>query len=137
MIRTRFKKVLLVAPDVYPDRLLADCSIVKHISAVGNVFPSLFELNPDMIIFDYDHVGTDIEKVLRRIRINKFYSKLKVCCYKDRPNSKTDSLLKALGVDYLIYSEDLIDTQKNKTALNNIGSIFDSSILKWVAGVSH
>src|SRR6185312_11394000 len=137
MIRTRFKKVLLVAPDVYPDRLLADCSIVKHISAVGNVFPSLFELNPDMIIFDYDHVGTDIEKVLRRIRINKFYSKLKVCCYKDRPNSKTDSLLEALGVDYLIYSEDLIDTQKNKTALNNIGSIFDSSILKWVAGVSH
>jgi len=137
MIRTRFKKVLLVAPDVYPDRLLADCSVVKHISAVGNVFPSLFELNPDMIIFDYDHVGTDIEKVLRRIRINKFYSKLKVCCYKDRPNSKTDSLLKALGVDYLIYSEDLIDTQKSKTALTNIGSIFDSSILKWVAGVSH
>jgi len=137
MIRTRFKKVLLVAPDVYPDRLLADCSIVKHISAVGNVFPSLFELNPDMIIFDYDHVGTDIEKVLRRIRINKFYSKLKVCCYKDRPNSKTDGLLKALGVDYLIYSEDLIDTQKSKTALTNIGSIFDSSILKWVAGVSH
>jgi len=137
MIRTRFKKVLLVAPDVYPDRLLADCSIVKHISAVGNIFPSLFELNPDMIIFDYDHVGTDIEKVLRRIRINKFYSKLKVCCYKDRPNSKTDGLLKALGVDYLIYSEELRETQKSKTVLNNIGSIFDSSILKWVASVSH
>jgi hypothetical protein len=137
MIRIRYKKVLLVAPNVYPDRLLADCRVVKHISAVAHIFPSLFELNPDMIIFDYDYVGEDIEKVLRRIRINKFYSKLKVCCYKNHPNIKTDGLLKALGVNYLFYPEDYADTEKSKTALNNIGSIFDSSILKWVAGVSH
>ena len=77
MIRTRFKKVLLVAPDIFPDQLLTDCKDVKHIQAVSCIFPSLFELNPNLIILDCDYVGSDIEKIIRRIKINKFYNKLK------------------------------------------------------------
>jgi len=46
-------------------------------------------------------------------------------------------LLKALGVDHLIYQEDLVRPEKNKTLLNSFGAIFDTSILKWVANVSH
>jgi hypothetical protein len=137
MIRTRFKKVLLVAPDTYPDRLVTDCRTVKHISTVANIFPSLYALNPDVVIFDYDYVGKDIETILRRIKVNKFYDKLRVCCYKSSPNEKIDGLLKALGVDDLVYSEEFMKPQKTKTILNNFGSLFDSSILKWVAGVSH
>ncbi len=112
MIRTRFKKVLLVAPDVFPGQLLTGNKNVKHIAAISGIFPSIFELNPNVIIFDYDYVGADIEKVLRRIKINRFYDKLKICCYKARPNEKTDSLLKALGVDHLFYQEDILKAQK-------------------------
>jgi hypothetical protein len=132
MIRSRFKKVLLIAPDVFPDQLLTDYKNVKHIATVSSIFPSLYELNPDMIIFDYDFMGKDFEKVLRRISINKFYDKMKICCYKSVPNLKTDSLLKALGVDYIIYQEDITIPQKHKTLLDNFSAIFDASILKWV-----
>ena len=137
MVRTRFKKVLLVAPDVFPDQLIAGCRVIKHIAAISNIFPSLYEFNPDIIIFDYDYLAKDIEKVLRRISINKFYDKLKVCCYKSAPNTKTDDLLKTLGVDHLIYTEDISKPQKNKVVRNNPGTIFDPSILKWVASASH
>jgi hypothetical protein len=137
MIRKHFKKVLLVAPDVFPDQLLAGFKNIKHISSVSGIFPALQELNPEIIIFDCDYVGKDIEKILRRININKFYNKLKIGCYKSVVNEETDSLLIALGADYLIYKEDLVRPEKNKTLLNNFGAIFDTSILKWVANVSH
>ena len=136
MIRTRFKKVLLVAPDIFPDQLLTDFKNVKHIQAVSCIFPSLFELKPNLIIFDYDYIGSDIEKILRRIKINKFYSKLKICCYKSDQDETTDSLLKVLGVDQLLYLTDFIRTQKNKTLLNNFSAI-DAAIMKWVPGISH
>ncbi|HWZ17029.1 MAG TPA: hypothetical protein VNW95_17455 [Mucilaginibacter sp.] len=137
MIRTRFKKVLLVAPDVFPGQLLADNKNVKHIAAISGIFPSIFELNPQVIIFDYDYIGADIEKVLRRIKINRFYDKLKICCYKSTPNEKTDSLLKALGVDHLFYQDDMAKLQKNKTILGSVAAMFDASIMKWVANASH
>lgn len=88
MIRTRFKKVLLVAPDLFPDQLLADCKSVKHISTVSSIFPSLYEFNPDLVIFDHEYLGKDMEKILRRIMANKFYDRLKICCYKNSPNEK-------------------------------------------------
>jgi hypothetical protein len=77
MIRTRFRKVLLVAPDIFPDELLTGYKNVKHIAAISGIFPSIFEMNPNVIIFDYDFIGNDIEKVLRRIKINRFYDKVK------------------------------------------------------------
>jgi len=137
MIRTRFKKVLLVAPDVFPDQLLTDYSHVKHISTVAGIFPSIYQLNPDIIVFDYDFVGKEMEKVLRRITMNKFYNKIKICCYKETPNEKTDSLLKVLGVDLLVFKEDLVKSQKSKSVLNTVNIIIDASILKWVASVAN
>jgi hypothetical protein len=137
MIRKHFKKVLLVAPDVFPNQLLTDFKNIKHITALSSIFPSLNELKPDMVIFDYDYTGEGIEKIIRRIKINNFYNKLKICCYKSAHDEKTDSLLKALGVDYVIYEEDLVRPEKNKTLLTNLGAIFDTSIFKWVANVSH
>jgi hypothetical protein len=137
MIRTRFKKVLLVAPDVFPDQLLTDYNHVKHISTISSIFPSIYQLNPDLIVFDYDFMGKEMEKVLRRININKFYDKVKICCYKNTPNEKTDSLLKVLGVDHLIFKEDLIKSQKSKSVFNAVNTIIDTSILKWVASVAN
>ncbi len=136
MIRTRFKKVLLVAPNGFPGQLLADYKNVKHVAAIGRIFPSIFELKPNVIIFDYDYVGADIEKILRRLKINRFYDKLKICCYKSAPDEKTDSLLKALGVDHLFYQDDIAETQKNNSVLSSFSVMFDTTIMKWVASVS-
>ncbi|HEY5328067.1 MAG TPA: hypothetical protein VIJ27_13780 [Mucilaginibacter sp.] len=135
MVRKHFKKVLLVAPEVFPNELLAGYRNVLHISSVNRIFPSLYELNPAMVIFDYEFVGKDIEKILRRINVNKFYEKLKICCYKSGREEKSDSLLKALGVDYLVYREDLV--KPHKTLLNNFNVVFDTSILKWMGSVSN
>ena len=135
MIRKHFKNVLLVAPNVFPNQLIADHKNVKHITGLSSIFPSLNELKPDMVIFDYDYTRESIEKVIRRIKVNNFYNKLKICCYKNAPDEKTDSLLKALGVDHLIYQADLVKPEKNKTVLN-LNAIFDTSILKWVAQAS-
>jgi len=137
MIRTRYNKVLLVAPEVFPDELLTDYKNVKHISSVSRIFPSLNELNPDLVIFDYEFVGKDLEKILRRININTFYDKLKICCYKSGQDEKTDGLLKVLGVDYLIYHEDLVKPSKNKTRVNNFSTVLDTSILKWIGAASN
>lgn len=137
MIRTRFKNVLLVAPDIFPDQLLSDYKNVKHISAVSSIFPSLYTFNPEMIILDFDYLGNDLEKVLRRIMANKFYSKLKVCCYKKSPHTKVDSFLRALGVDMIVYQEDILKAEKSKTILSNFSAILDVSILKWAGSVSN
>src|SRR4051794_38607892 len=102
MIRTRLKRVLLVAPEIFPNQLLTDYTNVKHISAASSVFPSIYELSPDVIVFDYDFMGKELERTLRRIQVNKFYNKIKICCFKNSPNEKTDSFLKVLGVDHLI-----------------------------------
>jgi hypothetical protein len=90
-----------------------------------------------MVLIDYDFVENSIEHILRRIKMNTFYSKLKICCYKSVPNTKTDSLLKALGVDQLVYVADLPKYKKNNTIKNSINSIVDSSLMKLVGSVSN
>jgi hypothetical protein len=137
MVRTRFKKVLLVAPDTIPNQLLTDYTHVKHISATANIFPSIYEMNPDIIVFDYELMGKELEKTLRRIMVNKFYSKIKICCFKNSANEKADSFLKAIGVDHFIYREDLTQKSKSKFVSNAFNSIVDVSIIKWVFNVTH
>ncbi len=137
MIRTRFKKVLLVAPDIFPNQLLSDYTHVKQISATGSIFPSIYELSPDIIVFDYELIGKDLENILRRIKVNKFYSKIKICCFKNSANESTDSFLKVLGVDHMVYREDLIKNQKSKPVLNAFNSMIDASIVKWVINVTN
>lgn len=137
MIGSRFKKVLLVAPDNFNEQLVAGYTNVKQVAATLHIFPVIFELNPDLIIFDYDFMARDLEKILRRIQVNAFYNKIKIFCYKNDPNAKTDSLLKALGVDQFIYKEDLVKAPKSKTILNTVNAIIDNSIIKLVASVSN
>jgi len=137
MIRTRFKKVLLVAPEIFPNQLLTDYTNVKHISAASSIFPAIYEMSPDVIVFDYEFMGKDMEKTLRRLKVNKFYNKVKICCFKNSANENADSFLKVLGVDHLIYREDLVQTTKSKSLLNAFNSVVDASIVKWVINVTH
>ena len=132
MIRTRFKKVLLVAPEIFPNQLLADYTNVRHVTAASSVFPSIYEQSPDVIVFDYELMGKEFEKTLRRIKTNKFYNKIKICCFKNTVNEKTDSFLKVLGVDHMIYREQLTENSKSKSLLSTFNSVIDASIVKWV-----
>ncbi|MFI5158711.1 MAG: hypothetical protein ACHQF4_07580 [Sphingobacteriales bacterium] len=131
MIRTHFKKVLLVAPEVSPNQLIADYKSVTHIHAVNNIFPSIYESTPNLIVFDYNFINKDLEKIIRRIRTNNFYNKIKICCYKAKVEPKADSLLKAIGVDFFVYEEELREIQKSK----NIFSIFTEIIERPVLGM--
>ena len=88
MLRSRLKKIILVAPEFFPEQLIDGYSSVRHVRALGSLFPSIFEFNPDLIIFDHDYVGSkDIEKTLRRIRANKFYDKIRLHCFKADPGN--------------------------------------------------
>jgi hypothetical protein len=124
MIRTRFKKVLLVAPEISSHQLTADYKNVRHIYAINNIFPSIYESAPNLIVFDHNFISKDLEKIIRRIRTNSFYSKIKICCYKSKVEPKADSLLKAIGVDFFVYEEELRAIQKSKS----IFSIFTEMI---------
>jgi hypothetical protein len=137
MIRTRSKKVLLVAPNTFPDQLLAEYDNVKHISAVTAIFPSIHDMQPHVILFDHAHMGDHMERVLRRLQSNVFYKSIKICCYKQKESPRADSTLKVLGVDHMIYHEDLQKVSKSNATLSAINNIIDASLLKWVAGVSN
>ncbi|HZY38799.1 MAG TPA: hypothetical protein VFE53_19200 [Mucilaginibacter sp.] len=138
MIRSRSKKVILVAPEIFPEQLIRGYSNLKQINAIVSLFPSIYEFNPDLIIIDHDYVGAkDVEKTLRRIRSNKFYDKIRIHCFKADRNEKTDSLLKVLGVEQFIYREDLLKSQKQHGVLNSVNSIIDNSIMAFTASVSN
>lgn len=135
MIRTRSKKVLLVAPQTFPNQLLATYNNVRHISVTTAIFPSIHELKPDVILFDHAHMGDDLERVLRRLQTNVFYKHIKICCYKKTESIKADSILKVLGVHHIIYNEDLQKAAKGNTAISTIGNMLNASLIKWVVSV--
>jgi len=137
MIRTRFKKVLVVAPEISCYRLTAESENVKHIHALNNIFPSIYELNPNLIVLDYNFMSKDLEKIVRRIRTNNFYSKIKICCYKSKVEPKADSLLKAIGVDFFVYEEELRAIQKSKTISSIFTEMIDRSVLGMLSNVSN
>ena len=138
MIRSRFRKVVLVAPELFSEQLISGYQRVRHVRIPGNLFPTIFEYNPDLLIFDHDFIGAkDMEKILRRIRANRFYHKIKIHCYKSEPSEKADSLLKVLGVDRFIYREELLKEKKPHGMLNTVNSIIDHSIISLAASVSN
>ncbi|MEO7215951.1 hypothetical protein [Mucilaginibacter sp.] len=136
MIRSRTKKVLLVAPKAFPDALIAGYNTVRQVSVQTAIFPSIHEVKPDVILFDYEHMGPELEKVLRRLQSNSFYRNIRICCYKNKEHTRIDGLLKVLGVNHFFYQEDVEKVSKSKAALNAINSILDASIVNWVAGVA-
>lgn len=136
MIRTRSKKVLLVAPKAFPNALLAGYNTVKQVTTSAAIFPSIHELKPDVIFFDHAHMGDSLENVLRRLKSNTYYRNIKICCYKHKEHTKVDGLLKVLGVDYFIYQEDVEKSSKSNAAYNMVNNLLDSAIINWVSGVA-
>lgn len=135
-MRTRSKKVLLIAPKDFPGQLLAGYANVWHVSATTTIFPNIHALKPDVIFFDHAHIGDGLEKILRRLQTNSFYKSIKICLYKKEENIKADSLFKVLGVDHIIYSFDLQKTSKSSATLNAINNMIDASLIKSVAGAN-
>ncbi len=134
----RPKKVILVAAEIFPESLVHGYSNVKRIDIIGSLFPLIFEFNPELLIFDHDFVGSkDMEKILRRIRANKFYNKIRIHCFKADRSEKTDSLFKVLGVDQFIYREELLKDHKHHGVLHSVNSMIDHSIIKLAASVSN
>lgn len=130
MTRIKAKNILLVAPAVISDQLFDSAGEeVRHVTKTAQIFPALFESIPDLIIFDYDFLGHDFERILRRIRTNVFYKKVKICCYKQTSSIKTDSLLATLGVDYFLYEKSEKIKRPDFSLPESISSIFDNAVL--------
>jgi len=136
MLRPRLKKVLLVAPETLLHQLTPGYENIKHIYALNKIFPSINEQTPDLIVLDYNYLTNDAEKIVRRIRSNPFYNKIKICCYKTKPNTKTDGLLKAIGVDHFIYQEDMTAGNQPGKAVSTIRTVLDSTLTTLLAGAS-
>ena len=138
MTRSHSKKVILLAPEVFPSQLVNGYANVRHVSAINHLFPAIFELNPDLLIIDHDFIGQkDAEKILRRISSNKFYNHIRVQCFMARRNTKTEDLLKVLGVDHFVFREELLKDQKAHGVLNTVNAIIDNSMAKLATSVSN
>lgn len=101
-MQNRPKPLLVVSKSAINNIVPAKKNAVQ-INDVQRIFPAIHELQPTGIILDYDFLGTDTEKILRRITSNPFYGKIKIYCYKSRPHTKVDGLLTVLGVQQFIY----------------------------------
>ena len=126
MTFNKSEKVLLVAPNIFSVQTLEGGTQIRHVTSADRVFPAIFEMVPNIIIFDYDHLSEDMEKILRRIRTNSYYNKMKICCFKSGPDRKLDSFLKMLGVNHVIYKDDL--NNHDSSAINQVKSIFNSDV---------
>ncbi|MDB5007570.1 MAG: hypothetical protein JWQ84_267 [Mucilaginibacter sp.] len=133
MLHNKSERVLLVAANIFSIQLTGN-KLIKHVSSVDRVFPAIYEMAPHIIVFDYDFLSDDMEKILRRIRTNSYYNKIKICCFKRNPDRKIDSFLKLLGVNHVIYKDELDNPDKAVT--NHINSILDSKISDWLAKAS-
>ncbi len=125
MIFTKPEKILLVAPNISSIQLDGNKQIM-HIASVDRVFPAIFEMAPNIIVFDYDYLSKDMEKILRRIRTNAYYNKIKICCFKSSADRRIDSFLQVLGVNHVIYKDEL--QNPTKTAISHVNSILNAAV---------
>lgn len=137
MTRTRFKTVLFVTSEISSPQLCVDYKNIKYVHSINQIFPSIYDFNPTVVLLDHSFLNKDVEKVVRRLRGNTFYNKIKICCYKSKVEPKADSLLKAIGVDYFIYEEELQATQKSKNILGVFTEMFDRSVIGMLTNVSN
>ncbi|GAC1305684.1 MAG: hypothetical protein NVSMB24_14930 [Mucilaginibacter sp.] len=135
MIFNKRERILLVAPNIFSIELLDSNKQIRHITSVDRVFPAIFEVVPNIIVFDYDYLNKDMEKILRRIRTNSYYNKIKICCFKSSPDRRIDSFLQVLGVNHVIYKDEL--QNPTKTAINHIKSILDSAVTDLLVTASY
>lgn len=139
MIRIKSERVLLVAPKAFSVELLPSNKETRHVNTVEKIFPAINELKPNLILFDQGMLGKESEKVLRRLKSNNHYSRIKICCYKAKYEPRADDMLKCLGVDTFIYQADL-DEQAKKQGKNIAGAIGDAieaSVMRLVSTVAY
>lgn len=117
-------KPLLVVTQAASNLPLPASRNVVNVLDVTRIFPSIHEHKPFAIVLDYDYLGMETEKILRRLTVNPFYSNIKIYCYKSRPHTKVDGLLAAIGVQQFIYGD---TAQKPKASIAGrlIGYVFD------------
>lgn len=134
MMHFRSERVLLVAPNIFSVQILASNKQIRHVSSVDRVFPCIYEMTPTLIVFDYEYLDKDLEKMLRRIRTNPYYNKIRICCFKSSPNRKIDEFLKVLGVNHVIYKDDLHNPTKE--TMSHVKSILDSTVTELLVNAS-
>lgn len=134
MLHFRTERVLLVAPNIFSVQILANNKQIRHINSVDRVFPAIYEMAPHMIVFDYDYLSADMERILRRIRTNPYYNKIKICCFKSDHSHKIDGFLKVLGVNHVIYKEELHNPTKE--TMSHVKSILDSTVTDLLVNAS-
>lgn len=117
-------KPLLVVTRTTSSITLPTTKNVVKVTNLNRIFPSIHELQPYAIVLDHDFLSGETEKVLRRLAVNPFYSKIKIYCYKSRPHTKVDGLLTALGVQHFIYGNTAKKPKAN-IAGKLLGYVFD------------
>ncbi|QKJ32002.1 hypothetical protein HQ865_20275 [Mucilaginibacter mali] len=131
MIRMKTGKLLVVASSTSLVPIPAKKQVI-HITGTERIFPLIHEQKPDGIILDYDHLGTDTEKVLRRLTGNPYYSKIKISCYKTKAHTRVDDLLKTLGVQHFIYAADTKPKAKNN-AVKALSEMLEARLISTLA----
>ncbi len=98
-------KFLIIVADTTSHIIVPVKKNLVHINCINRIFPAIHECKPEGIILDHDFLGGEMEKILRRLRSNPFYRNIKISCYKSKPHTKIDDLLKTLGVQHFIYAQ--------------------------------
>lgn len=136
MIRIKSGKLLVVAPATSSVPVPSNKQVV-HITNPDRIFPVIHEQLPDGIILDYVLIGTQMEKVLRRLTGNPFYNKIKIYCYKPASHTKVDDLLHTLGVNYFIYAEDAKQQPKKNSAVRALSEMLEARMINTLAEASY
>lgn len=118
-------KPLLVVTRTTSNLTLPAAKNVVKVTTASRIFPSIHEHQPFGIVLDYDYLGAETEKILRRLTVNPFYSKIKIYCYKSRAHTKVDGLLSVLGVQQFIYAN-TVQKPKAHIAGRLFSYVFDS-----------
>jgi hypothetical protein len=133
-MQTNPKPLIVVADNATNIPIPAKKNAVRIVDS-NRIFPSIHELQPVGIVLDYEYLGNDAEKILRRLTSNPFYSKLKIYCYKSRPHTKVDGLLTALGVQQFIYAQTATKPKITITA-KLLNYVLDTAVVTKLADAS-
>ena len=127
MIRIKSSTVLVVASATSFIPIQTNKQVM-YITDTNRLFPAIHAMRPGGLVLDHDYLGEQTEKILRRMVFNPFYSKMKIYCYKTKPNTKVDALLKVLGVQQFIYAQDVQNQPKHVSAFKIIGDLLKTSV---------
>lgn len=131
-MRIKSGNILVVAPAASGISLPAHKK-ATHVGSIARIFPAIHEMQPSAIVFDYDFIGDDIQKILRRLTANHFYHKIKIYCYKSKSHTKIDSLLQTLGVQYFIYAPQEKQANQVNNAVKALGEMLEDAVANTLA----